>query len=182
MTAGTTLSECRADALVAPFESALGDWYVLLTRSRQEKALAESLSARRVSHFLPVLRKNRLYGNRKAVVEQPMFPGYIFLKGSFDDVHEADRTRRVARILQVGDQQGLQSELKNLWLAIKNRVALDPFPYLRTGMRAEVRSGPLRGLEGVVERRLGVSRLVLQVQMLGRAVAVEVDAALLDPL
>jgi transcription antitermination factor NusG len=176
------LFECRADAAVAPFESARGDWYVLLTRSRQEKALAESLSARHISHFLPVLRRNRLYGNRKAIVDQPMFPGYIFLKGTFEDVCEADRTRRVARILQVGDQLGLQLELKNLWLAIENRVALDPFPYLRSGMRVEVRSGPLRGLQGIVETRLSISRLVLQVEMLGRAVALEVDGALLDPL
>jgi transcription antitermination factor NusG len=182
MTAGTTLLEGRAETAVAPFESAPGDWYVLLTRSRQEKALSEILSARRVSHFLPVLRRNRLYGNRKAVVEQPMFPSYVFLKGSSENVYEADRTRRVARILQVGDQQGLQFELRNLWLAIENRVALDPFPYLRSGIRVEVRSGPLRGLQGVVERRLDVSRLALQVEMLGSAVALEVDGALLDPL
>ena len=151
MTAGTTILEPRVDSAAAPFEKGSGAWHVLLTRSRQEKTLAEGLEARGVSYFLPILRRNRLYGKRKVVVEQPMFPGYIFLKGTFEDVYEADRTHRVARILQVGDQQGLENELRSLWLAIENRVAIDPFPYLRSGLRVEVRSGPLRGLQGVVE-------------------------------
>jgi hypothetical protein len=49
-------------------------------------------------------------------------------------------------------------------------------------MCVEVRSGPLRGVQGLIETRLGVSRLILQVQMLGQAVVLEVDGALLEPV
>jgi transcription antitermination factor NusG len=74
----------------------------------------------------------------------------------------------------------LNWELKNLSLALANQVALDPYQMLRAGVRVEVRAGPLRGLQGVVESRTRMDRLVLQVQMLGRAVSLEVEASLLD--
>jgi transcription antitermination factor NusG len=179
MIAGTIQS---AGATEAPFEALPGDWHVLHTRSRQEKAVAEELGARNIAHFLPSIRQKRVYGGRKAVVDEPMFPSYIFLKGTLDDAYEADRTRRVARIIPVVDQAQLATELKSLWLAMEDQVTLDPFPYFKCGMRVEVRSGPLRGVQGLIETRLGVSRLILQVQMLGRAVALEVDGALLEPV
>jgi transcription antitermination factor NusG len=174
-------SEMAPGPFTVPFEAMPGDWHVLHTRSRQEKVVAEELEARQFVHFLPSIRHTRVYGGRKSVVEEPMFPGYVFLKGTLSQAYEADRTRRVARIIPVVDQEQLESELKSLWIALENQVALDPFPYLRCGMRVEVRSGPLRGVQGLIETRIGVSRLILQVQMLGRAVALEVDGALLEP-
>jgi hypothetical protein len=45
-----------------------------------------------------------------------------------------------------------------------------------------VRSGPLRGLQGIIEHRGRVNRLILQVEMLGQAVSLEVEASLLDPI
>jgi transcription antitermination factor NusG len=49
-------------------------------------------------------------------------------------------------------------------------------------LRVEVRSGPFRGLQGVIEEVGRNDRLILQVQTLGRAVCLEIDGALLDPL
>jgi transcription antitermination factor NusG len=53
---------------------------------------------------------------------------------------------------------------------------------LVAGTKVEVRAGPFRGLQGVVDSRLKQNRLLLQVEMLSRAVSVEIDAALLDPI
>ena len=59
----------------------------------------------------------------------------------------------------------------------------DPHPFLKAGVRVEVRSGPLRGLQGFVERRTGINRLILlQIEMPGRAVSLEIDPPLLDPI
>jgi hypothetical protein len=41
---------------------------------------------------------------------------------------------------------------------------------------------PLRGAEGILESRKGVTRLVLRVATPGQAVAVEMDAGLLEPM
>ena len=170
---------------LASFEtvSALpGDWHLLHTRSRQEKILAESMAAKGIGVFLPLVDVTRTYGRRKASVELPLFPGYVFLKGPLDDAYEADRTKRVAGIIPVVNQAQLTWELRNLALALAARVPLDPYPYLRAGVKVEIRSGPLAGIQGVIESRKKRDRLLLQIDVLGQATSLEIDGAILDPI
>jgi transcription antitermination factor NusG len=159
-----------------------GVWHLLHTKSRQEKALMESLTIKGIAAFLPLVDVTRTYGRRKAQVELPLFPGYIFLKGHLEAAYEADRTKRVATIIPVVDQMKLTWELRNLAMALTARISLDPFPYLRSGVKVEVRSGPLMGVQGIIESRTKRDRLCLQIEMLGQATSVEIDGALLDPI
>lgn len=159
-----------------------GEWFVLHTRSRQEKALADDLSARGITHYLPLVNRIKYWGKRKTVVDEPLFPGYLFLRGRIDDAYIADRTRHVAAIIPVSDQQRLLWELKNLWQALRHKAPLDPYSYLKKGVRVEVTSGPLRGLQGLIEARTSVERLILAVDILGRAVSIELHGAMVEPL
>jgi transcriptional antiterminator RfaH len=156
-------------------------WHVLHTSSRQEKILADTLTAMNVPHFLPLVRQTRYYGKRKSAIEMPLFPSYLFLMGTLDEAYQADRTGRVARIIPVPDQQQLDGELRNLYLALSNNAELDRYPMLKKGVRVEVRSGPFRGLQGVIEDRSRADQLFLKVHMLGTAARMQIDAALLDP-
>jgi len=155
-------------------------WFVLRTKSRQEKILAHELRSRGIASFLPIVSCTKYYGGRKATVELPVFPGYLFLRGDVDKAYDADRTRRVAQIIKVADQDRLDRELRNIHLALCGGAPLDPFPYLRAGVSVEVREGPFRGLRGVIEPGGRRDRLILQVDILGRAVSLEIDASLLD--
>ena len=161
-------------------DASVGDWHVLHTRSRQEKALAEALAAMGIGHYLPLVRQARYYGKHKASVELPLFPGYLFLRGSLEQAYEADRTKRVAQIIRVADQRQIDWELQNLHIALSRHAQLDPYPMLKKGVRVEVRSGPFRGLQGVIEETGNNGRLILQVKTLGRAVCLEIEASLLD--
>ena len=161
-------------------EDSLDDWFVLRTKSRQEKILAGELRARGIASFLPLMSCTKYYGGRKARVELPVFPGYLFLRGDVDHAYEADRTRRVAQIIRVIDQNRFDRELRNIHLAICGQAPLDPYHYLQAGVRVEVREGPFRGLQGVIEQGGRGDRLILQVEILGRAVSLEIDASLLD--
>jgi transcription antitermination factor NusG len=160
----------------------LGSWHVLHTKSRQEKVVAADLAAMGIAHYLPLVRQVRYYGRRKAKVAMPLFPGYVFLRGSLEHVYAADRTKRIANIIPVNAQDQLDWELRNLHLALSQDAELTPFAYLKKGVRVEVRSGPFRGLQGVIEGRAAANRLILQVDLLGRAVSLEIDPALLDPI
>jgi transcription antitermination factor NusG len=177
----STAQEANADPAAYPAEDR-GDWIVLHTMSRCEKTLAEELVIQDVPHFLPLQRRVRYYGRRKAIVHEPMFSSYVFLRGSLDDAYSAARTGRIANIIRVANQDQLDWELKNLWMAVTSGATLDPFPALKTGVRVEVTSGPFRGLQGTIENRTRADRLILTVEMLGRAVSMELDGALMDPL
>jgi transcription antitermination factor NusG len=157
-----------------------GEWFVLHTRSRQEKAIAADLAARQIAHYLPLHREVRYYGRRKCVVDAPLFSNYLFLKGTFEDAYTADRTKRVANIIRVPDQQKISRELGNIHLALLKNAPFVLYPTLVKGVRVEVRAGPFRGLQGVIEDRTKGDRLILQVETLGRAVSFEIDGSLLD--
>lgn len=160
-------------------------WHVLQTRSRQEKALAENLEARGIRYFLPLVQVARIYGGRRTKVELPLFPGYLFLQGTLEQVYVADRTKRVAKVIPVFDQARLAEELRSVDRAIRgagDTARFDPFPYLKKGIRVEVISGPMRGVRGVIEDRRKRDRLILQVHVLGQSTSLEVDSALLAPI
>jgi transcription antitermination factor NusG len=162
--------------------AAPGLWHLLHTRSRQEKALSETLAAKGIAVFLPLLDVTRTYGRRKESRELPLFPGYVFLKGHLEDAYEADRTKRVANIIPVADQKKLAWELHNLARALTARAPLDPYPYLRVGLKVEVRSGPFIGIQGIIEKRHKHDRLLLQIAALGQATSLEIDGAIVEPI
>jgi transcription antitermination factor NusG len=159
-----------------------GDWYVIHTHSRQEKALARDLLKLDVKHFLPLNRLVRYYGKRRFVVDEPLFPSYVFVKGKREEAFRVDRSPRVVRIIETVSQAQLSHELRQLQIAVDARLKFDSYPTLRLGARVVVRAGPLRGLEGMVESRSRLHMVVLQVQTLGQAVSVEVDSSLVDVL
>ncbi len=160
--------------------AAPGLWHLVHTLSRQEKALSQTLSAKSIAHYLPLANVVRTYGGRKVPVELPLFPGYVFIKGNLDEVYAADRTKRVAGIIRVVDQQKIASELLSLSIALDNRISLDPYPYLHVGVKVEVRCGPLAGMRGIIESKMKRDRLILQVDVLGQATSLEIDGAILD--
>ena len=158
------------------------DWFALRTRSRQEKALSRDLGSMEIEHFLPLVRRIRFYGGRKAKVQEPLFPGYLFIRGGIEAAYQAERTRRIVQIIEVADQQRLHNELRNIALAISRDATLATYPFLKKGVRVEVRAGPLRGLAGLVLDRNQRDRLILNVDTLGTAVSVEIDPSLVDLL
>ena len=158
----------------------LGDWFVLRTKARQEKILARDLMARSMGVFLPLVKTVKHYSGRRACVELPLFPGYVFLRGDNDEAYAADRTRRIAQIIRVHDQGRMDQELQSLYLALSQEATLDPYPYLKKGIWAEVRSGPFQGIRGMIEDRCRMDFIVLQIEMLGRAVSLQIEASLLD--
>jgi transcription antitermination factor NusG len=92
----------------------------------------------------------------------------------------ADRTKRVANIIRCPDQQRINWELININLALLQDLPLVLYPFLVKGARIQVRAGPFRGLQCLIEGRTKGNRLILQVETLGRALCVEIDGSLLD--
>ena len=157
-------------------------WCVAYTKSRQEKALAEDLGILGIRHYLPVVNSVRYYGRRKIHCSLPLFPGYVFLCGSKADLIAADRTRRVVRYIKPPDAAKLRVELESIRLAIESGGELIPAPMLLEGVAVEITSGPFRGVRGVVASMSDASRVVLNVDLIGRAAALEIERDLLRPI
>lgn len=159
-----------------------GQWWVVHTKSRNEKALAHDLIRRKISYFLPMSWKVRRKSRRTIRSLLPLFGGYLFFCGQENDRIELLRTDRVANLIEVKDQQRLVRELQQIEQALKAGVPVTPHKYIREGQKCRVVAGPLLGLEGVVATTRGATRLVLQVDMLGQAASVEIDVDMIEPV
>jgi transcriptional antiterminator RfaH len=153
-----------------------GEWWVAHTKSRNEKALAHELIRHQTPYFLPMIWKVLHYKKRKLKSLLPLFSGYVFFCGNENDRLAALRTNRIANIIEVEDQQKLLRELLQIEKAIKSGASLQPHKYITKGQRCQVIAGPLTQLTGVVVETKGIARLVLQIDMLGQAASVEIDA------
>lgn len=166
-----------APAPVAGSES----WYALWTHSHCEQLVHEQLVQKGFCAVLPTVDVwSRRRGVRR-LIQTPMFPSYLFLRGSIDK----------SSYIEVSKVRGLVGLLGERWdrlttipddemLAIEKvsaaRQPVLPYPYLKEGQRARITSGPLAGVEGIlVETRPQQGLLVLSLHLLHRSVAVVVD-------
>jgi transcriptional antiterminator RfaH len=54
-------------------------WYVLYTKPNHEKKVTASLNDRNIRCYLPLKRSLRKMGNRRKIVDTPLFPSYVFI-------------------------------------------------------------------------------------------------------
>jgi transcription antitermination factor NusG len=72
-------------------------------------------------------------------------------------------------------------EIEPFLRGVEGCVKMEPHPFLQVGRRVRVRGGPMAGLEGILLRRKDGLRLIVSVEILMRAVAVEIDEADVEP-
>ena len=159
-----------------------GVWWVAHTKSRNEKALAHDLIRKDINYFLPMSWKAHRRRGRTIRSLLPLFSGYLFFCGQENQRIGLLRTNRVANLIEVKDQETLLEELVQIERALKAGAPLVPHKYLKAGQRCRVIVGPLADLVGIVVQTKTAMRLVLQIDMLGQATSVEIDADMIEVL
>lgn len=158
-------------------------WYVLHTCANHEKVVARQLELRAFESFLPLYEKMSRWKDRQVKVELPLFSGYVFVRMALSEKLRALQIPGVVRLVGFGGQAALidGEEMQALQRGLDGGVLAEPWPYLTVGRIARVKSGPLRGLEGVLIRKKTICRFVLSLHLIQRSMAVEVNAADLEP-
>jgi hypothetical protein len=157
-------------------------WWVIYTRSRQEKALARDLFASQIPFYLPQVARDHLIHHRRFRTLDPVFPGYVFLFGTAEERVDSLRTNRISRILPVDDQDQLRQDLRQLADLIGIGAPLTVEQRLCAGRRARIRSGPLAGFEGTILQRRGTDRFIIAVNFLQQGVSIEINDFLVEPI
>jgi len=157
-----------------------GLWWVAHTKSRNEKALAQDLIRKNISYFLPMTNKVHRRKGRTIRSLLPLFSGYLFFCGEENQRIELLRTNRVANLIEVKNQKNLLDELLQIEQALQAGAPLVPYKYIKVGQRCRVIAGPLAELHGVVVKTKNITRLILQIDMLGQAASVEIDIDMIE--
>jgi transcription antitermination factor NusG len=159
-------------------------WWALYTRHQHEKTVADMLTAKGFEVFLPLYESVRRWKDRKKLLSLPLFPCYVFVRGGLDRRLPVVTTPGVHMILTHGEKVAVipQDEIEAIRRTVDGTYRVEPHPYLKVGERVRVIRGSLEGVEGVLLRKKNVCRLVLSVAMVAQSVAVEIDAADVEPL
>ena len=166
------------------FETPLARWYALQTYPRHEKRVHEDLRVRGIEAFLPLYETVHRWKNGcKVRVELPLFPGYLFLR--IDPRRRFKALCLPGAISIVGSGSGPwplpDAEIASLRAKLQSR-RFEPHPYLAVGQKVRIKSGPLADLTGFLVRHSGGLRVVLSVELIRQAAAVEVDADDVEPI
>ena len=162
-----------------PEECSDAKWYAVYTWARHEKKVAEQMKQRQINSFLPLYRSIHRWKDRRKQIELALFPSYVFVH-----LVSGDRVRvlEIPGVVHIVSARGIpvplaENEIDSLRRGTEGSLKMEPHPYLQAGQRVQVRSGPMAGLQGILLRRKEGLRLVVSIEILMRAVAVEIDEA-----
>lgn len=163
-------------------------WYAIWTHSHFEELVMGQLLGKGFEVFLPKARTwvSRRGGRRQR--DCPLFPSYVFVRHAMDKVGHVEilKARGVVRVLGTRWDQLTpipDTEIEAVQRMVSANVPVFPQRMLHSGSRVRLTGGPFEGLEGTFLRgRADRGLLVVAINLLQRAVAVEVDCTLVETI
>ena len=176
--------------LCRPVDSHAGEvgvptaWHVLYTRHQHEKAVDQILASKGFHTFLPLYQTAHRWKDRTKVLSLPLFPCYVFLNGGLERRLDIMTTPGIHALVSTSGAPATVplAEIEAIRRAIESGAQVEPHPFLKCGDWVRIKRGPLAGLQGILVRKKNLYRLVVLVEILGRAAAVEIDAFLIERL
>jgi transcription antitermination factor NusG len=169
---------------VASLDPGLALWYAVRVRSNYERVTATHLRERGYEEFSPCYEVRRRWSDRTKTINQPLFPGYVFARLNPHNRLLVVTAPGVVGLVGLGklpvpipDQ-----EIENIRKMVQSGVLMKPWPFLEVGQRVLIESGPLAGVEGILQDVKGKFRLVVSISLLHRSASAEVDRACVRPI
>ncbi len=150
------------------------------TKSRQEKKVRDLLLRSGYEVFLPMHKVLRQWSDRKKKVEVPLFNSYIFVFESEDKIVNVLQTPGVAWNIRHNDKPAVlhPKELATIqrFLASGLLVEVAPLAGAAVGDLVEIMGGPLKGLQGRIQRSQEGDKFTLSLESIGQSLLVTVQS------
>jgi transcription antitermination factor NusG len=155
-------------------------WYVAHTRPRCEKKLLQHCEREKLDARLLCYQAVHKYRGKTAVFRKPLFPGYVFLQIPAEKRRVVLQSDHLANLLEVADQDLFIRQLDEVMRALETDLEIRLAPTIGEGVRVKIKNGPLRGIEGWVEKRYGMITVLIRLDFIGQAAAVKLEASDLE--
>ena len=148
-------------------------WQVLYLRPKTEKKMARYCSVMNIEHYLPLRKKTKVFQRRKVTTMIPLFPGYIFAVIESSRVDGMKRSDFVLKFIAPDNEESLLKALNQIKTAITVDPEMGAAEKIKKGTKVRIINGPLAGIEGEVSTLKGNIKVMLNVDIIGKAAAVE---------
>ena len=159
-------------------------WFAVQVAPRSERRVASLLEYKGYQQFAPTYLSRKRWSDRIKTVEEPLFPGYVFVRSSGTAMGGLIcATPGVIHILSFGGHPSPipDSEIDCIRKFTQHGTPM-PAQYLNVGQRVEIRDGPFAGIVGIVRQIRGRACLIVSVELISQSIYIDVDEYHLGPI
>lgn len=154
------------------------NWYVAYTFPNAERKAAFKLKEMGVDSFLPLHKVVRQWSDRKKKLEVPLFPNYIFIYVLPQKRFDVLKIKELVKFVSFERKpaiipEALINSLKNI---LSGDIEISNENFCEEGMKVTIRQGQFAGAEGILVRKNGKARLLIQIEALHTHVSVDISA------
>jgi len=157
-------------------------WFVLYTKSRNEKKVATLLTDRNIKAYCPLIEVVKQWSDRKKKVSEPVFKSYVFvfLEDYKSEANTVLTTPGAVRFLWWLGQPGIVRDeeievIKSFLIMYKDaKISAD----IKKGTSVRINEGPLKEKTGEVIQVKG-DKVYLKLDSLGISMIAKVQAQIL---
>ena len=158
-------------------------WIAVYTKSRHEKVVIQNLENKNIEAYCPIFKERRQWSDRKRWVEFPLFRSYVFAKIELKNSIYILQTMGVHHIIKFqGNISIIPDEIiQNIKSMIDGGFTVEQVEYFVKGDEVIVVDGPLKGMDGIVVKIKNENKLVLKIEAIQQAIAVQIHPGYLKP-
>lgn len=162
------------------------NWYLVYSKPRQELCSLENLERQGFECFLPLIAVEKLRRKVIVVVQEPLFPRYLFIRldasqegRSWNPIRS---TTGVSRLVSFGQVPAKADDL----LVDTIRASLAGVGvqkrHFEVGEVLRINDGPFAGLEAVYQMSDGEARVMVLIDILSKKVSLSIEPPSLSKL
>ena len=160
------------------------NWYVIYTKSRYEKAVAEKLTSSGIEVYCPLLKTKKQWSDRWKWVEEPLFRSYCFVQIEEKERDKVFSVPGVVRYLYHCGKPAIvrtcEIELLKNWLNEYSHESIESSGF-HTNDKVLLRSGALMDYKAEVVRSSG-NYIFLFLESLGVQIKVDLRKNIVEKL
>ncbi len=153
-------------------------WIAIYTKSRHEQIVVNELSKKDIESFCPMFKERRQWSDRKKWVHFPLFRSYVFARIHLKENIFVLQTIGVNKIVKFQNKISIIpdqviNDIKNV---VDGGYKIQQVDYFIKGDEVSVISGPLKGVNGIIQDLKGDSRLIMKVEAIRQAFSIEISS------
>tara|TARA_Y100001968_G_scaffold53658_1_gene44737 strand:- start:1055 stop:1567 length:513 start_codon:yes stop_codon:yes gene_type:complete len=153
-------------------------WIAVYTKSRHEQIVINELSKKDIESFCPMFKERRQWSDRKKWVHFPLFRSYVFARIHLKENIFVLQTIGVNKIVKFQNKISIIpdqviNDIKNI---VDGGYKIQQVDYFIKGDEVSVVSGPLKGINGIIQDLKGDSRLIMKVEAIRQAFSIEISS------
>jgi transcriptional antiterminator RfaH len=159
-------------------------WYLVHTKARQEETAFTNLERQKYRCYMPMLHFEKIRRGKSVIVEEPMFPSYVFVQldnsGNGQSWTPIRSTLGVRELVRFGGQSPrVDPELIVALLEREHMQQANPQALFAAGDKVVVMEGAFAGMEAIYQTADAERRSMILLNMLNKPVQMRIEPSLL---